>query len=120
MPLSPIPEENENNSPRMPFQNGMKKTENTNTYHLVKQLEAIHGHRKPFQNGMKKTKNTNTYKYLQTRHPENIALVSKLRPTASAVVPSNATRKAVRKAAKKVRHAAAKASAKKRTRRNRR
>jgi len=103
----------------MPFQNGMKKTKNTNTYRLVKELEVVHGHRRPFQNGMKKTKNTNTYKYLQERHPENIALVSKLRVSAPEVVPSNVTRKAVRKAAKKVRQTAAKASAKKRTRKNR-
>jgi hypothetical protein len=109
MPLSPIPEENENNSPRMPFQNGMKKTKNTNTY---KNLQE----------------NPNKHKaYLK-------AMSSRLNETASNFVPSS-TRKAARKAAKKVRRAAevaaraaaanaakksSKKSAKKRTRKNRR
>jgi len=66
MPLSPIPEENEN-SPRMPFQNGMKKT-----------------------------KNTNTYKYLQSHHPGNRALASTLR-VGTPYKPSKATRKAAKK-----------------------
>ena len=109
MPLSPIPEEN---------------TSNNNSS------------RTPFKHGIKKTKNTNTYKYLQSYHPEIVALLSTLN-VKSNFVPSNATRKAARKAAKKVRQAAARAekeakaaansaaksskkSSKKRTRKNRR
>jgi len=66
MPLSPIREENEN-SPRMPFQNGMKKT-----------------------------KNTNTYKYLQSHHPTNRALASTLK-VGTPYKPSKSTRKAAKK-----------------------
>jgi hypothetical protein len=93
MPLSPILEEaNENTTPRMPFQNGIKPTKETKSYHVK------FGNERAFANAMS----------------------SNFRPNAPNFVPSS-NRKAARRAAKTARRraeVAAKAAAKKNTKKS--